>query len=130
MAIVLPMDGAVPPPPAPDVAGLQQMVGGAPSTGEAVAGDMQARLKPVYRMVGELVDYLLSNPDIAPAARSIIQMSFGATRGMRSARQRAEGGPQMGPAGPTGPAAAMLPPLPPAPIPGLPMAPVLPKLSY
>ena len=127
--VVLPIDGAVPPPPVPDIAGLQQMVGAAPppSPGEAVANDIVARLRPVYRMVGELVDYLLANPDIAPAARSIIQMSFGATRGMRPARQRGQEAPPERPVVPgVGMPGMMIPPPPPpAPIPGLPMAPNL-----
>lgn len=109
MAIMPPM-GAAPPPPMPDAGGLAGMLGGVPGmsgpgVGDTVAGEIVSKLRPVWKMVGELVDYLVSNPEIAPAAKSIINMSFGSAKKMGPKRDRAEDalGQAAMPVGPPGP---------------------------
>lgn len=84
-----------------------------PGIGDAVAGEIVSKLRPVWRMVGELVDYLIENPDIAPAAKSVINMAFGASKKMGPKRDRAEDALGAAVAGaPTGPSLGSLPGMP------------------
>lgn len=64
--------------------------GGGLGLGDQVASSIVTKLRPVWRMVGQLIDYLIENPEIAPAAKSIISMSFGASKKMSGRRDRAE----------------------------------------
>ncbi len=122
---VIPPGGPVPPPPLPDSGGLLDITQGM-DPGKAVAVGIMQRLRPVWKMVGDLISYMIENPDLAPAAKSIINMAFGTARGMKGARQRAQDAfPPMPivppPGGPPVPPAIGGPP----PIAGLPLPPTL-----
>lgn len=121
MAIV-PPEGPVPPPPVPDLSGIPG-TGIVQGIGDQVTAVLVTKLRPVWRMVGELVDYLIENPEVAPAARSIISIAFGSAKKVGPKRERAEDA--LGASAlPVPPA---LPPLPMGggPIPGLPLPPML-----
>lgn len=128
---IFPPGGAAPPPPVPEMGGLAAVLGqglqGAQGggVGDQVAGQLVAKLRPIWRMVGEMVDYLIENPEIAPAAKSIISMSFGSAKKLGSRRDRAEDalGQAVGQVGVPGP----LPPLPQGagPLPGMVAPPIL-----
>lgn len=103
----------------PQPGGIAGMLGGVPGmpqqgVGDVVAGEIVSKLRPVWRMVGELVDYLISNPEIAPAAKSVINMAFGSAKKMGPKRDRAEDAlgqavAQPGPVGPPPGLPGMLP---------------------
>lgn len=124
MSIAPPDTTLIPPVPS-DIGGLQAMTGASPvPPGDIVRQNVLAKLRPVVTLVGDLVNYLIENPEVAPAAKSLINIAFGASRGLRPKRERGIDALSAPPLPPL-PVGAALPPLPPAPIPGLPMAPTL-----
>lgn len=117
MAIVSPAD-FLPPTSVPDLSTSGPM---ALATGQvSPVEEFAAKVSQFIKLMGPVIDFLVQNPEIAPAARNLFNSLANTTKEKtRSAQESKRGAPVGGPALPGLPAPpGLIPPGPSLPIPG------------
>jgi hypothetical protein len=92
MALTAPAPAAVSPKVGADLTGMIAMMGGA-GTKDAQTESLIQRLRPILKLLADVEDHLVKNPDLTPVVHAIMQNRFN-VKGARS-RKDAGAAPQV-----------------------------------